>query len=334
MEVNKNIDVLRYVMSLMIILIHVGYSYEFPILRVAVPIFFIISSYFFFKKVENLKIADAHTYYHKFFARTIKLYVFWLIVFFPILIFQNIHAHTLTKFFTHLPLNLLLCNTFSASWYLAALIIGISFVYKTLKYSTLTIAISFFAYALCCMDSNYANIFIPFVEQYIPTDNAEMHYIIMACFKSPVYNSFPAGLLFITIGRLLTKTEGGYKIALAGSIIGFVCLLTEYNFVKTNHLGRADDCYFSLILLAPSLLLFFKNLPMHITFDTQTLRKMSTIYYCSHLTIIKILTLQSLPIPYMHYKFMVFITTWLICTLIATTLIKLASKFRMLKYSY
>lgn len=57
---NDAFDVLKATMAIMIMVIHIVAlnrlgilgTYIFPILRIAVPIFFLISSYLFFKKIK------------------------------------------------------------------------------------------------------------------------------------------------------------------------------------------------------------------------------------------------------------------------------------------
>lgn len=53
-----SLDLLKFVLSLMVVLIHVNpfpstaMPYIMPVLRLAVPLFFVISSFFFFRKID------------------------------------------------------------------------------------------------------------------------------------------------------------------------------------------------------------------------------------------------------------------------------------------
>lgn len=188
--------------------IHVGYAVEAPTLRVAVPIFFIVSSYFFFIKITKLDKTQAEAYYTKFIIRTCKLYLFWFMVCLPYLIFENIYHNTLIDFFIFLPFNIFLRSTFPASWYLAALVIGISFVYYTRRYPTLQVFLGFFLYIICCLETNYSKILFAIIDNIIPSGQEGFGLLVIELIRFPAYLSFPAGILFITIGKLLIKYRG------------------------------------------------------------------------------------------------------------------------------
>lgn len=86
LTLNRNIDILKYLMSIMIIMIHVGYSFKLPILRCAVPVFFIISSFLFFKKINSTEKDYKVKVLFKFISRALKLYLFWFILLLPVTI--------------------------------------------------------------------------------------------------------------------------------------------------------------------------------------------------------------------------------------------------------
>ena len=53
--INSNYDILKFLLSLMVVMIHSKLLPDllYPWLRIAVPLFFIMSAYFFFLKIGN-----------------------------------------------------------------------------------------------------------------------------------------------------------------------------------------------------------------------------------------------------------------------------------------
>lgn len=123
---NRNIDILKYIMSLFIIMIHIGYSHDYPIIRVAVPVFFIISSYLFFSKINKVGEKEWSQILINFIIRAFKLYIFWFIVLLPVTIVER--RWYLLDFYgiiEQLIVGVLFKSTFLASWYISAYVIGI-----------------------------------------------------------------------------------------------------------------------------------------------------------------------------------------------------------------
>lgn len=147
-------------MSVMIIMIHVGYSFQFPILRLAVPVFFVISSYLFFHKIKDLNKAERCSVYHKFVIRAIKLYAFWFVVLLPVtIVVRRWYAMDVLEFIKTFPLTLLFDSTFQASWYIPAYIIGISIAYYLGKHNVVLFIAGILLYIQCCFASNYNYVF-------------------------------------------------------------------------------------------------------------------------------------------------------------------------------
>ncbi len=86
----KRFDVLKIVLAIFILAIHTtptDFSLR-PLLRLAVPLFFIITSYLFFSKQNRLHSdRDKTNALKKFVRRYLKLYLFWFVVLLPITIF-------------------------------------------------------------------------------------------------------------------------------------------------------------------------------------------------------------------------------------------------------
>ncbi len=77
---NDFFDVVKYVLAYMIVAIHEGMyqDFLFPWLRIAVPLFFIISSYLLFSRMKYVEECKKCACIKKFINRNIRYYLVWL----------------------------------------------------------------------------------------------------------------------------------------------------------------------------------------------------------------------------------------------------------------
>ncbi len=164
---NKNldsIDLLKVILSIAVIAIHVnpfGRFGEiiFPICRIAVPIFFIISSYFLFNKLSNS--SNPKEVIINFIKRNLKLYLFWFIVLLPITFMtREYYNYGFIEAIRKILIDFLLSSTFIASWYIMALLQSVLIVYILSKKipDKVLLAFSMIIYLVCCLFSNYQNL--------------------------------------------------------------------------------------------------------------------------------------------------------------------------------
>lgn len=303
----------------MIIMIHVGYSYQLPILRVAVPVFFIISSFFFFQGITGIKNNEVKAFYIKFIKRAMKLYLFWFIILLPLTI--KIRGWYQEDFMTlcgEVAKGLILQSTFPASWYISAYIIGISIIFVFRHYHKTIFLISLCAYILCCASSNY--------------------YYLFDCqlFKwggVSIETSFLVGLVFICMGKHLASIQRPFiNIAVLGTIFGIIMLIIENHIIVLYGFRRSDDSYLSLLVLAPCVFMLFNGVSQMTRYNTTNLRRMSTVYYCSHIPIIYLISyfISS------EYKLSILLSVWLICTFLSFILINFSKLpgFKWVRFSY
>ena len=128
------IDLLKLVLAVLVVGVHTISSVNSigrPILRLGVPVFFIISSYLFFIKQNSCTTAKKRKQgLIKYVKRILKLYLFWFIVLLPITVYYNKwHINLSVDTFVVIVQNFLFNQTFSGSWYLMALILGIAIVW-------------------------------------------------------------------------------------------------------------------------------------------------------------------------------------------------------------
>ncbi len=286
LALNPNFDWLKYAMSILIMMIHVGFSTEVIITRLAVPVFFMLSAYFFFKKLNTADKATCPDIYRKFLWRSIKLYVFWFVALLPVTVVARGWAEQQPLELTvNLLSGIVFKSTFLASWYISAYIIGITLAYMMRRFTALLLTIGAVCYAVCCLTSNY----FAMIDGSWLTD-------LLGEYEP--YNSFPVGLLFIGFGKILAERTENLNPWQAGLMlaVGTAMLFAENHMIESNQWRKADDCYFSAILCAPAIVILAKQLPpMLPNIKTGMLRKMSTINYCSHFSILYIVKYHLLP---------------------------------------
>lgn len=88
----QRFDVLKFGLAILVVLIHTSQQGMFfrPILRVAVPLFFLMTSYFFFAKQASLNTGDEKKKgLQKYVKRTLWLYAFWFVALLPLTIYYR-----------------------------------------------------------------------------------------------------------------------------------------------------------------------------------------------------------------------------------------------------
>ena len=123
---------LKYVLSMLIVATHTSLfeGYITPLVRLAVPAFFMISGYFFFSRINSCSSRQQQTaYLKKSVMHNLKLYLFWFILLLPLTLYiRQYHTMGLWKGLLHLVRDFCFGSTFQSSWYIIALITGFTIV--------------------------------------------------------------------------------------------------------------------------------------------------------------------------------------------------------------
>ena len=277
-------DILKFILSLFIVAIHfTEIPLSSPVLRCAVPLFFMLSSFFFFKKFDNtILIEEKKKILINYISRNLKLYLFWFIVLLPYtVVYRGWFDDAFIPGLVTMLKSFVFSSTFPASWYIMASVIGTSIIALSDKFlsNRIILIISLLAYVFCVITSNYGNI----IE-----DNAFFYFLYEKyrnIFTSP-YNSFPVSLLWIYIGRYLSRKGEISLSTISLFIIICLCLILlygEYFLIQCYHLAVTDDCYFMLAPTCYFIIILFGKVR---SFSVKPfLRKASTIIFCSHITI-------------------------------------------------
>ncbi len=267
------IDLLKFILSVFVMVIHSGMDKTVisPVLRTAVPLFFIVSAFFFFSKKSSLL---------RFIKRNVYLYLIWSVVQIPIVLYTRdyLSGSAITGI-KNIAMDIVLGNGFTGSWYIMAMVIGMPIVaFLSKKISTIWLVIvTAPIYVVCCFATNYWNLLpenswlVILIEGYQNTTGLY------------IFTSFPIALFWISVGKLLAEKPfviGNWLLWLLGAVSAGL-LAMERVFIVGYGWEITDDCYFMLAFLCPVIFLLFKR--WNIVFTTRfRLREYSTLIYVVH----------------------------------------------------
>ena len=278
-------DLLKIILSVLIVLLHtrpLPGAFQ-PILRLSVPLFFVMTSFFFFNKIKGLNKSDKYSALKKFSLRNLRLYIFWFIVLLPITLlhqrwFDAGILHGVLRFIR----NIVLGSTFPASWFITASIISVSLVTFASDYlnNVFLLVIGIITYLFCSLDANY-HFLIPQLSQTFS--------IYHTLFAIP-YLSFPVALVWIVIGKIIAENQVNIKAQYGypALLIAFCLLYSEHYLSNKYRWVLDDDCYISLLVVVPLIFILISQHSITVK-SAGFLRKLSTMIYCSHLSLLKII---------------------------------------------
>ncbi|MBQ3324529.1 MAG: acyltransferase [Muribaculaceae bacterium] len=291
-ENGNKFDILKLVLAIIIVGIHstrAGMILR-PVFRLAVPLFFIISSYLFFLKQCTLSSwRERYKGLKKYAKRILLLYLFWFLLLFPFTIYyREWYVDFCPDKLITIARSFFFGSTFVASWFLMASLVGVTIVWllSSLKVkNSVILAIGIVIYMLCCLVSNYYNLLShcpSFVKAYTCYTDI---------FTQP-FNSFPCSILFVGIGKILAEKELSPSNKLLWIVLFFSMVLLYVEFYITQHYFKAyyDDCFLLLpVACACIFMLIGQSSPRKTGYDTIKLRTYSTIIYCCHGTLLSIM---------------------------------------------
>lgn len=334
-------DILKFILSLSIVALHTKIFpvILFPWLRLSVPLFFITTGYFLFRKINStIDPKEKTKALISFVKRNLQLYSFWFVTLLPLTLllkrkkyFQNDVLINLHNFFK----NLFFGDTFTASWYIIASIIGAVIIfYVSKKINTrILFALSSVLYILLTVISSYSFLFN---QENIST---LINYSISII--NP-FTSFPVSIFWLMCGKCFAEKTFDFRkltyiIITVSSVVLFYC---EWLFVKNITGEYKNDAYFFMSLLCIGFFGWFINLPAINFSKSIRLRRFSVVLYAMHGNFTKILLLLTVNLTGQEYNLIVFISVILLCAVtyaIIELLLRLSEKikvFSLLKYSY
>ncbi len=280
MERNIRVDNLRLILSFLIIALHSTLFGEFGIFgdmlrsitRIAVPIFLLISGYYFYNIINNKPAII------KYIKRIIILYLIWMLVYLPF--YENFSTPFEIKMFI-----LTLINGFFHLWYLPAMIGGVLvlvFFHKFHlfgRYTLIITAIILFLTGWGIQLSKTLTIMPPNIKELIS-------------WNFPYRNFLFLGYPFITLGFLIHKNEHmiislfnqkSWKI-----LIPIFTILLMGEMYLWNKIGlpfEGTDFFITLLFLCPLIFIFaIKDKKMRVGSDKANFS--SAIYFIHPLCIL------------------------------------------------
>lgn len=318
-------DLAKFVMAFLVVAIHSSLfpSVLYPWLRMAVPLFFIISGYILFSRVEQTPEAGKSGCIIRYVQRNLKLYVVWCIILLPITLVlrRGWFANGVMSGIYYTVRSLLFGGIFSASWFLTASMTAVLLIYGMSQKLRMhwVLAVAAVSYFLCCMHSRYM-----WLAELCGLDSllGGLEFLF-----GGIENSFFVALLWIAIGKAMAekRTECSVKRLVIGLIFWAVVLYVEHIVsVQIFHGAESADCYFALVPFCTylfALLKAFKNVSIP---HAKTLRICSTLIYVIHgsfLYCVRIaLKLLRISVP----AWLIFLVTSIFLTLLSLLLIYLS----------
>jgi surface polysaccharide O-acyltransferase-like enzyme len=285
---NNSIDCFRYFCALLVVVIHAHplayFSKELNSIsidyftRIAVPFFFMVSGYYFTKKIIANK-ANLKAYL----LSILGIYAFWSVVYAVKANLSNIKKHHIDmKIVKNVLLGFLYKGTSEHLWYIPSLMLAIIvlYVFYRLKIRKVLYAYSILVFTVACLGFSYNTS----IGSKIP--------LLNSLYASPnftyVHRLLIFGICFATLGsficeyekRFLEKSSKHYFIMIAAMYALFVI---EKVAVKLIPLGTNNLYNFALAPLMFVIFMFLLKNPLP-GFETAAkyLRNASSFVYFSH----------------------------------------------------
>ena len=309
-------DILKFFLSLLVLAIH-STLYPmvlYPWLRIAVPLFFVISSYFVFKKMHGAPAAKQKEILKKFIIRNLQLYFLWFVILLPITLYMRWDAYFSNGVFENILTilkSVLFGSTFVASWFISATVIGVLIVFgvsKLVKKDWIVFLFSLLVFCIVTLASSYnALIADTFISAAIDT--------YIRIFGNLVC-SFPAAIFWVFIGKLFAEQKLRMRslwLLILLTVCSCVALFVEWRFVMSLDGSYNNDSYF---MLAPLCILLFLGIqrikPIHWERSVY-FRHASTIIYVVHASALPIINKAIFMVFHIRSSLLSFFMTLLFC---------------------
>ena len=285
----KTLDVLKYVLAILIVSVHCNlfeenvllHNFYLHVVECAVPTFFCISAFLFFRKIIDNPNEGKMKFLHSI-KRLFTLYGIWIVLMLPISIPEFFMKATFKEILYVIPFR----SSFSVYWFIKALIINVSLIYFLRKHLFACALISSLIYFYFAFDYIYGNL------------SDRIH---------PYYAFFYHTYAFV-FGALIAKYENDLPNCFNNKYIIMVALVIVFIF---SFIG---NCRVVSKLLYPILLtLLALKTSVKIGFSKcRNMRTDSILFYMIHFSLVYIIT-QKFQIQIISvFRFMIVLTLLLI----------------------
>ncbi len=282
---DSKFDILKLVLSFFVVAIHSALfpMVLYPWLRVAVPLFFIMTGYFFFQKLNQTDdYATQLKMVKGFVVRNIKLYAFWFVCLLPLILYirKDIYfGHGVINGILAFLKGVLFSGTFTASWYIVASIYGVLIIFFLLRKipNGVLFALAIFLYIIVSLTSSYKSVIFK-------SDVVEMAYDVFCTYIEVPATSFLVAVAWLICGKCFA--DGTFKNSklIYGilTVVFGVALYIEWRFVLWLDGTFNNDCY--LMLMPFCIGIFgFLNSCKAVTFKySVAFRRCSTVVFVFH----------------------------------------------------
>ena len=327
-------DILKFVLAMLIVAMHSSIfpRWLLPLPRLAVPLFFMMTSYFFHLKLKDvIDNNERKQVLAKYVKRNIQLYLFWCVVFLPCVlllhyywfedgvvavIFNILKSFFITGFFA------------PASWFILSSIYAVAIVFVLSKWckNGWIFFIALLVYIVALLDSNYGGLL---------SEEARNQLNIIDIRWSL---NLPAAMVWVVIGKMLAEKPVIFSTKLLYLLLIIAAVLYCLEFVMIEHYGWSihTDCF---LMSIPLCTLIF--IAMGQSDDVKCkyalwLRKSSIIIYCVHQTTISMLRTVSFYYCLGLSELSIFIITLFISISTAAAILYFSEKkgIKLLRYAY
>lgn len=348
----NSFDVAKFICSVLVVMIHVApfgvqettnvfshmnYLLRQGLCRMAVPLFFVFSGFFLYRKTPSDKFDFSPT--KKYLLNVLRLYILWSLIYLPSnlkTILSNPHGalHGWLKYIR----NFIFLGSYTHLWYLPALLTAVlitSFLlYK--KWSPKKILLTscvFYFFGL--LGNAYFGIIRPLCSIPFIGKTLELYFKIFDTTRNGLF----FGFFFVALGMYLSKNDILIKSkkALLLFIMSVLLLITEVSLLKKFNI--ADDCSVILSTIPCSLFgfLYLKTIELKDSPVYIFMRKISSLIFYGHPFVLKVslITSSILKVNILNTPFL-FLLVLSVTILIAIAIIKLSDKrpFLWLKKFY
>lgn len=199
-------DLLKFIMAIMIVAIHSANAFincswgyiVYPFIAIGVPCFFVLSSFFLFKKLRICGISEYWGRIGCFIKRICTFYLFWFVINLPFIV--NEHRDDwfgvgLLDGILNFGRDLFFYSTFTGSWFLAALVLSVLFV----------ALLNFFRINEVIIAAIGIGVFVYFgMNSFLP-ESWHGLYLWTDRHLQDVYFTFITGIPYVIIGFLLSN---------------------------------------------------------------------------------------------------------------------------------
>jgi len=329
-------DLTKYCLAILVVAIHTELApgVLYPWLRLAVPLFFILSSYILFAKINGVS-DDYQKKVHikRFVKRNLQLYAFWFVILLPITVL--VHKEWFAAGWTGVRITvtqLLFSSTFVASWYIIGSVWAVFILYALRKVDWRILMVFFLMiYVFCCFRSGYYTI----SSKSRMVIKLYQHYECV--FTCPVL-SFPIASFWMFLGKLFADHEslkGHTKLWLIGILLSSIGLFLEWKVMVSYGARVSSDLFFFLAPLSVCIFAMIKEINISLKY-AKLLRTISVIMFPLHASLARVFSYVASTRIKKNYPLINFLIIIIICHITTILILKLEKRkhFSILKYSH